>query len=79
MGFVARDGCQALKEYVASMKTELPEPESSQWMSRMVRDPAVNNFCLDKIVTSFCEHINSKLKMIMGYFLVPIILFYNCL
>lgn len=34
---VARDGCQALKEYVVSMKAELPEPDSSQWMSRMVR------------------------------------------
>ena len=35
-GCVARDGCQALKEYVAMTKKELPEPDSSQWMSRMV-------------------------------------------
>lgn len=39
---VARDGCQALKEYVASMKIELPEPDSSQWMSRMVRINSAN-------------------------------------
>ena len=28
-GCVARDGCQALKEYVAMTKKELPEPDSS--------------------------------------------------